>query len=75
MLSDVASLTSALADRYGFQRELGSGGMAPRRQAHRRHALRRWSGADLDQVDRRRSAVAATSTLDASARTAPPFPW
>ena len=28
MLSDVASLTSALADRYGFQRELGSGGMA-----------------------------------------------
>jgi serine/threonine protein kinase len=28
MLSDVASLTSALADRYGFERELGAGGMS-----------------------------------------------
>jgi serine/threonine-protein kinase len=41
MMSDVASLTSALADRYGFERELGSGGMATVYLAHDRKHDRR----------------------------------
>src|SRR5687768_7843258 len=41
MMSDVASLTSALADRYVFERELGSGGMATVYLAHDRKHDRR----------------------------------